>query len=61
MVKNREFLKNYNWNIRRTPHKTHMHDMVTTDRIVFEIVGGGGGEGIVHTFQVIRIDYIPSV
>ena len=28
-----------------TPGKMHMHDMVKIDTIVFEIVGGGGGEG----------------
>ena len=26
--------------MRKTPSKMHMHDMVTIDRIVFEIVGG---------------------
>ena len=27
--------------MRETPSKIHMHDMVTIDTIVFEIVGGG--------------------
>ena len=27
----------------KTPDKIHMHDMLKIDRIVFEIVGGGGG------------------
>ena len=27
----------------KTPGKIHMYDRVTIDRIVFEIVGGGGG------------------
>ena len=26
----------------KTPGKMHMYDMVKIDRIVFEIVGGGG-------------------
>ena len=26
----------------KTPGKIHMYDMVKIDRIVFEIVGGGG-------------------
>ena len=26
----------------KTPSKMHMYDMVKTDTIVFEIVGGGG-------------------
>ena len=40
---NREFLKNSNWNMPKTPGKMHMYDMVKIDTIVFEIVGGGGG------------------
>ena len=39
----RMFEKNSNWNMRQTPGQMHMHDMVTIDTIVFEIVGGGGG------------------
>ena len=27
--------------MRKTPRKMHMHDMVTIDTIVLEIVGGG--------------------
>ena len=27
----------------KTPGKMHMYDMVKIDKIVFEIVGGGGG------------------
>ena len=27
----------------KTPGQIHMYDMVKIDRIVFEIVGGGGG------------------
>ena len=38
-----EFWKPSNWNVRQTPGQIHMHDMVTIDTIVFEIVGGGGG------------------
>ena len=38
----REFLRNFKWNMRQTPGKMHMHDMVTIDTIFFEIVGGGG-------------------
>ena len=37
---NREFLKNSNWNMRETPSKMHMYDMVKIDTILFEIVGG---------------------
>ena len=40
---NREFLKNCNWNMRKTPSKMHMNDMVPIDTTVFEIVGVGGG------------------
>ena len=29
--------------MRETPSKMHMHDMGKIDTIVFEIVGGGGG------------------
>ena len=35
---NREFLKNSNWNMPKTPGKMHMYDMVKIDTIVFEIV-----------------------
>ena len=33
----------FNWNMRETPSKMHMHDMVTIDTTFLEIVGGGGG------------------
>ena len=39
---NREFLKDSNWNMRETPSAMHMHDMVTIDTTVLEIVGVGG-------------------
>ena len=38
---NREFLKNSDWIMPKTPGKIHMYDIVTIDTIVFEIVGGG--------------------
>ena len=31
-----------NWNMCKTPSKMHLHDMVTIDTIVFEIVVGEG-------------------
>ena len=40
---NREFLKNSNWNMPKTPGEMHMYDMVKIDTTVFEILGGGGG------------------
>ena len=39
---NREFLKNSNCNMPKTPGKIHMYDMVKIDTIVFEIVEGEG-------------------
>ena len=35
--------ENSKWNMRQTPSKMRMNDMVTIDTIVFEIVGGGEG------------------
>ena len=39
---NREFLKNPNWNMPETPRKMHLYDMMKIDKVIFEIVGGGG-------------------
>ena len=38
---NRKFLKNSNWNMRQTPSKMRMNDMVMIDTTVCEIVGRG--------------------
>ena len=37
---NREFFKNSNWNMPKTPGEMHMYDMMKIDAIVFEIAGG---------------------
>ena len=38
---NRKFFKSTKWNMRETPSIMQMHDIVTIDTKVFEIVGGG--------------------
>ena len=37
MTKYAKFLKKSNWNMRETPSKLHMYDMVTIDTTVFGI------------------------
>ena len=60
---NREFKKNSNCNMRKTPSKMHMHDMVTIDAIVLEIVGGGGGGGLLQPPlpRIVKLFLIPKI
>ena len=53
--KSQIFENNFNRNMCQTPGQMHMHNMVTIDTIVFEIVGGG-------TFKVTEdIEYFGSI
>ena len=42
------------------PSKRHMYDMVKEDTIVFEIVAGGGGRGIIAPPPRIAVWNIPD-